>query len=259
MSVSTSLEPSALHVGVWSKGTGAPLLYLQGFEGHPGDASFLTKLAESRRVIAPVHLGYGTSTPIDQVDDVLDVVFTYRALLEAEAEGPVDVIGHSLGGMFAAEFAAFCPHLVKRLVLADSYGLWMDESPIPDPFVLSEEEQIKLLYAQPGSETVQEFRRQLWSGLEGDDLAIMKTRHQAAAAKFLWPLPDRGLSRRLRFIKAPVLLIWGEKDVVVPVAYAQAFAAHLPGSRVEVIPGAGHSPMIEEPEAFLRVVGSFLT
>jgi pimeloyl-ACP methyl ester carboxylesterase len=258
LSASTSVESRALHVGIWSKGAGSPLLYLHGFEGHPGYAPFLTKLAETRRVIAPVHLGYGTSTPIDHVDDVLDVVFTYRALLEEEDVGPVDVIGHSLGGMFAAELAAFCPHLVKRLVLADSYGLWLDESPIPDPFVLSEEEQIKLLYAHPESAITQGFRRQLWAGLEGDDLAIMKTRHQAAAAKFLWPIPDRGLDRRLRFIKAPVLLVWGQNDALVPVDYAEAFAGHLPGSRIEIVAGAGHSPMIEQPEAFLRVVDAFL-
>src|SRR5689334_18746703 len=89
-------------VRVWSAGSGRPLVFLHGFEGHPGETPFLQGLAESRRVIAPEHPGFGESDGSEQVESVLDVVLHLRQLLEALGVERADFVGHSLGGMFAA-------------------------------------------------------------------------------------------------------------------------------------------------------------
>ena len=77
-------------------------------------------------------------------------------------------------------------------------------------------------------------------------------------AKFLWPLPDRGLSKRLHRVSAPTLIIWGEDDALIPVDYAHEYGRLIPHSRVEVIPDCGHAAQVEKPDATAALVKEFL-
>lgn len=117
-------------VNVWSEGTGEPLLFLHGYERHPGSAAFLTRLAEKYRVLAPEQPGYGSSTGFEQIRDMTDLVLFYRSLIGSWGISQIDVVGHSTGGMLAAELAALAPQVVRRLVLVDSFGLWLDDLPV---------------------------------------------------------------------------------------------------------------------------------
>ncbi len=81
---------------------------------------------------------------------------------------------------------------------------------------------------------------------------VEAARDLRAAAKFLWPIPDKGLRKRLRRITIPTLAIFGERDAVIPASYAQTFAHALPSSRTEVLPGAGHMMPLEQPEAIIQ-------
>lgn len=247
----------AAPVREWVGGAGAPLVYLHGFEQHPGAAGFLSRLAEGRRVLAPEHPGFGGSGGAAELVDILDIVLHYRTYLEALADGrgPVDLIGHSLGGMFAAEIAAICPDLVRRLVLVDSYGLWLDDHPQPDPFVIPANELDAAKWADPAT----------WSGREPNsfdgeaaDYVYYRSQNLGAASRFMWPIPDRGLSRRIGRIRAKTLILHGERDGLLVPAYAEALAALIPDARVEIIKGAGHLPMIEAEEKFLALVQDFL-
>ena len=244
-------------VRVWSEGEGPPLLYLHGFEQHPGDASFLRRLAERRRVYAPETPGYGESTGFESIDGILGLTLYHRQLVESWGVGPVDVIGHSLGGMFAAEFAAICPHLTRRLVLANAYGLWLDEVPAPDPFVLGEKELKTAKWVDPESAAEPSiFMPDADAPQAG---AIERARNLATATKFMWPIPDRGLRRRLGYIRASTLVIHGAADGLIPSAYAAEFARLIPDARVVTIDGAGHMPMVEQEDAFIRAVDEFLS
>jgi len=80
----------------------------------------------------------------------------------------------------------------------------------------------------------------------------------ASAAKFLWPIPDKGLKKRIHRLTMPTLVVWGASDGLMPTAYAHAFAAALPNSQVVIVNGAGHLPMFEQREAFVNEVGGFL-
>lgn len=250
------LNLGGVPVRSYTGGEGAPLIYLHGFEQHPGAAPFLTKLAESRKVIAPEHPGFGESAGFADLVDILDLVLHYRAWLEpiVKEHGPVDLIGHSLGGMFAAEIAAICPDLVRRLVLVDAYGLWLDDHPQPDPFVMIPADINAAKWADPANAGLET------NSYEGEEknYVFYRSQNLGAASRFMWPLPDRGLSRRLKYLKAPTLVIHGAQDALVPVVYARAWAEVIEGAKVEVIEGAGHLPMFEAEGAFLDALRKFL-
>ncbi len=253
----TTERIGAADIRVWTAGTGSPLLYLHGFERHPGDAPFLQALAKTHRVIAPEHPGYGESTGFEGMRDVIDVALHYRRVVESLADGPVDVIGHCLGGMFAAEFAATSPHLVRKLVLVAPYGLWRDDVPIPDPFAI---ENANFARAKWGSNTPPDPEPSIIIPEAGTPNASVfdRARNLAVATKFMWPIPERGLSRRLPYISAPSLIIQGEDDGLVPAVYADDFAGLIPGASVRRIAGSGHLPMLDHEQEFIAAVEEFL-
>jgi len=239
----------------WSAGEGRPLLYLHGFERHPGDASFLRRLAERHAVLAPEQPGFGTSTGFEHIRDLTDLVLVYRRVVENWGVGQVDVVGHSLGAMFAAELAALCPDLVRRLVLVDPFGLWLDDTPALDPFGPADQVTAALWHGEAPDNPPTNFVADPDDPHAG---LLFASRNLAVGAKFLWPLPDRGSRRRLRYIEAPTLVVNGASDGLVPVAYAAEFARLVPDAELVTIEEAGHYPMIEQPEAFHSAVESFL-
>ncbi|GBD11593.1 2-hydroxy-6-oxo-6-(2'-aminophenyl)hexa-2, 4-dienoic acid hydrolase [bacterium HR23] len=78
------------------------------------------------------------------------------------------------------------------------------------------------------------------------------------SGKFWWPIPDRGLAKRLHRVKAPTLLVWGKEDAVVPASYAQDFASAISGARSLLVERAGHLPHLEQMEQVLPAVLDFL-
>jgi pimeloyl-ACP methyl ester carboxylesterase len=251
----TREKVGAAEVRVWSGGTGAPLLYLHGFEQHPGAAPFLVALGEQFAVRAPEAPGFGQSTGLEEMHDLLDMSLHNRALVEAWGRGPVDVVGHSLGGMFAAELAVIAPHLVRRLVLVDPFGLWLDDTPLPDPFTQSPDALAKLKWHDPANAA----KEPTAFDAATDNKATFRTINLSATTKFLWPLPDRGLSRRARYIAAPTLIVHGESDGLIPVRYSEELAKLIPGASFKRIRNAGHYPMVEQEAAFNDAVETFLS
>jgi len=71
-------------------------------------------------------------------------------------------------------------------------------------------------------------------------------------------VPDRGLARRARYIQAPTLIVHGESDKLIPVAYAEVLAKLIPNARLQRIRNAGHLPMVEQEAQFIDVVQTFL-
>jgi pimeloyl-ACP methyl ester carboxylesterase len=240
---------------VWQQGDGPGLLYLHGLERHPGDAPFLRRLAEDRDVRAPELPGYGESLGIERIRDVHDVALLYRELIEQWGFAEVDVVGHSLGGMLAAELAVLAPHRLRRLVLVDAYGLWQDDQPLPDPFAMTPDE---LDAAKWHDVAAKEHETHTREGSSRLDLMVERTTNLGTATKFMWPIPDRGLRRRLRHLQAPTLVIHGEDDGLIPVEYARELSKLVPNGDLEVLGGAGHLPMFETPDEFVGVVQKFL-
>ncbi len=115
--------------------SGRPVLFLHGVAGLL-DGPFLDLLAARHRVFAPELPGYGESDGEELYDDMLDFALHGWDLVSAlglAGRRPA-LVGHSMGGMIAAEMACLAPDDLDRLVLVDALGLWLDEHPIPDMF-----------------------------------------------------------------------------------------------------------------------------
>ena len=137
---------------------------------------------------------------------------------------PPVLVGHSFGGMVAAEYAAYFNTKVRKLVLIDSLGLWVDETPVADINGIAERKIPALLFADAsGSAAIDAF------AMPSDPVAMATTMvarisTRAAVSHFIWPIPDRDLRRRLYRITAPTLVVWGDSDRYVPQLYAEEFA-----------------------------------
>jgi pimeloyl-ACP methyl ester carboxylesterase len=168
------------------------------------------------------------------------------------------VVGHSFGGLVAAEFAAAVPQSVGRLVLIDPVGLWRDDLPVKIWMILSDDARRPSLFADPEDEAARRFFSVPSDAAERLDTLAQFVWAQACTGKFVWPIPDRGFKNRAHRIAAPTLIVWGKADRIIAPVYAQEFAGRIAGARVEFIDKAGHLPHLEQPEAVAKVVRRFL-
>jgi pimeloyl-ACP methyl ester carboxylesterase len=254
-----SVRDGLFQTQVREAGSGAPLLYLHGAEGpRTGWPAFLAALAESHRVIAPDLPGFGQSTGGEQFRDVLDLTIYLQDLLDALGLDRVDVLGHDLGGMAAAELAAASDRRVGALVLVAPYGLWADDDPILDVFATPRDALAPLAWHELSSEGATAVLAPAETDEEALRARLDLNRNLATATRFLWPIPDRGLDRRIHRVRAPTLLVWGASDRIVPPSYGPRWQAAVPQAQLVTIPNAGHEPMLEQPEAFTEAVLPFL-
>lgn len=239
-------------------GTGPNLLFLHGAGGFTGWTTFLDRLAEDYHVYAPAHPGVADSEGLEHLDDLWDLMVFYEDLMQELGLENTYVIGHSYGGMLAAELAAHCPEHVTRLVLVCPLGLWLEESPIPDFFVLTPSESVGLVWHDPESELAKAHNARPNDPQERMEATLSNTKTLAAAGKFIWPIPDRGLTKRAHRITMPTLLLWGESDGMVPPVYGTAFQKLLPNAELTILEKCGHLPQVERTEEFLVAAKNFL-
>jgi pimeloyl-ACP methyl ester carboxylesterase len=239
-------------------GTGEPLLYLHGAAGLLGVDPFLEDLGNSFKVIAPHLPGYGESTGAEYIDDILDVILFYHQLLDELGVSSAHVVGHSMGGMLAAEFAAIDVHRVKKLVLVTPAGFWLDDYPIPDVFAMEPPELAAHLFHDPQSPIAQMFTTIPEDMKLLEEMYVERIKRFTQASKLLWPIPDRGLKKRAWRIAAKTLVVMGESDRLIPPVYANEFTSRINNSRAITITEAGHLPMYEQPQVFVKTVRDFI-
>jgi len=221
---------------------------------------FLEALARSFAVYAPEHPGTTAGEPdaVQHVDSLWDLVLCYDELLERLGLRDAMLVGHSFGAMVACEVAALRPSRIRRLALIDPIGLWRDDAPVTNWMLVAPQDLPGYVFREPEGVAA----KALFSIPEDpEDGALARTRltwAMGCTGKFIWPIPDKGLKKRIHRIEAPTLLVWGQDDRLVPLAYADEFARRLAKTRVEVVKGAGHAPHLEQPEAASRVVQAFL-
>lgn len=242
---------------VWEKGEGEAVGFFAGLGGVPRWTPFLERLSERRRVVVPSLPGFPGSLGHDALDDVADWVAASLDLLEGAGLHGADLVGASLGGMVAAEVAALSRATVRRLVLVAPFGLFNEREPTADVFAQKPRDIPGLLAANPEAIAA---RDALPAGVDEMDWGVMLARAREAAARLLWPLGDRGLSRRLHRIQAPTLLVWGAADRVIPASYARRFADGITGpTEIRIVEGAGHLVDVDAPDDLAKLVGGFLS
>lgn len=262
-------EPQERTIAVWqervrmrvlSKGRGPALLFFHGPWGLTWD-SFLDELAQSFTVYAPEHPG---TTPeahddIYHLDGLWDLVLCYDELMAALGITGAAAVGHSFGGMVACELAAAYPDRIRRQALIAPLGFWRDPDRIVNWMLLDPGELRRHIFSDPECDAA----RLMFPPSEVQDAAAIAARVRlvwamGATGKFIWPIPDKGLKKRIHRVGAPTLLVWGAADRLVPPVYADEFAGRLRDARVQTVANTGHAPHLEQPAAVARAVRDFL-
>lgn len=267
MSRTVELWDPPITAKIYEQGDGPPVLFLHSGSGITPSDPLAAALAASRRVIAPRHPGFVDPEELSELRDVHDLALYHDELLDRLDVGSIDVVGHSFGGMVAAELAAHYPARVSKLVLAAPLGLWNEDYPTADFFTAFPFGMAELLWHDSSAPKAAAAMAAMAQGDDeeesrsDDPLTALMLRvlpGLVTLGKYIWPLPDKGLARRLRRIKAPTLVVWGEKDKLAPARYADDFVAKIPDARAEFIPDAGHMAPYEHTEEFVRLVDGFL-
>jgi len=248
-----------LEVWVQREGQGPPLVFLHPAGGLRWDP-LVQALAERFTVHAPELPGTSPEDPeaIYRIDDLWDLVLIYLDLLDALGlERPL-LVGHSFGGMLGAELMATQPERFPRAVLVAPVGLWREDAPIPNFIIAPAQELPRLLFADPEGPIARRF---FTPPEDPEEARLARVRYVwalACSGKFLWPIPDRGLWKRLHRVRTPTLLVWGRQDRLALPVYAEEFARRMPHARVAWIDGAGHLPQLEQRETTLQAVLGWL-
>jgi pimeloyl-ACP methyl ester carboxylesterase len=241
---------------VLRRGRGRPLLLLHGFDTIDPEAPFLDRLGRRAEIIMPSSPGFGHSPRPRDFDTVYDLVHLYLEVIEALPGGRTSLVGFSFGGWLAAEIAALCTHSIDKLILVDPLGIKISDRETPDI--------LDIFNRSPD-----EVRRASWHDPEryapdydalSDEALVVRARNREALCLYGWHpyMYNPQLPRWLDRIGVPTLVLWGESDRVVTPEYGRAYAGMIPGSRFELIAGAGHHPEIEQPAAFAERVARFL-
>ncbi len=240
-------------------GQGSPLVFFHGAFGLNWD-SFLDNLAQSHTVYAPEHPGTTPGDPdgVKPLDDLWDLVLYYYDVFDQLGLESPSVVGHSFGGMVAAEVAATDPKRVSRLVLLSPIGLWRDDSPVKNWMSMTREAVAQAAFYDPEGAVAKEIFAVPEDEEAQIEAQLKSTWALACTGKFVWPIPDKGLKKRIHRIQAPTLIVWGRQDGVISPVYAQEFADRIPGARAEVVDQAAHLPHLEQLDKVSSLVQDFL-
>jgi pimeloyl-ACP methyl ester carboxylesterase len=230
-----------------------------GAAGPLGGEPVLAHLAARFAVCAPIWPGYGEHGGEEKLEDMQDFALHGADVVEALGLTRPHLIGHSMGGMVAAEMAAAAPGAYGRVVLIAPLGLWLDDQPVTDIYSLLPYEFPPLLFHDAAAGTAL-----MAGGLDFSDTEAIKTfliannRRLGTAGKVLFPIPDRQLAKRLYRVTNPTLLVWGDDDKYLPRAYADAWKTAIDGAELEIIPDAGHMAPYERPSEVAAAIEQFL-
>jgi pimeloyl-ACP methyl ester carboxylesterase len=253
----STIEVNGFSTRVWRKGSGPKLGYLAGFGGLPRWMPFLDELAKTRTVIVPSLPGFpGGDRGHSILDTHLDWLLAVREIIDKADLAGADLAGSSVGASLAAEVAALWPDSVRRLALIAPFGLFDDKNPPTDPWAQRTDDVAGLMCANP---EVWKTMRAVPDGANSIEWPIEQTRANEAAARIFWPLGNTRIEKRLRLIKAPTLLLWGEEDRIMPRAYADVFAQGISGpTEIRIIAGAGHLAELDKPADVAAAISGFM-
>src|ERR1700716_3961754 len=237
-----------VRVEVLEAGGGEPLVYFHG-AGTTSGFQDLLLWSRSRRLVVPIHPGFDASDDDAGINSMLDYVVHYNALFDQlDLSSPVDLVGHSLGGWMAGLFTVLNGRRVRRLALACPAGLRVAEHPTADMFTIRAEQVPSYIVSSP-----QALARIPSTNLTVD-MKVGRYRELTSLARVIW---DRNyepkLTRWLKAIKVPTLLLWGTKARIIPIEQAKVWASLIPTSEIETFEGAGHLLFFEAPEAVSRL------
>lgn len=269
------VEVGPINTRYWALGEGGtPVILIHGIGGYAEDwALTIPALAEEHRVYAPDLVGFGRSDKPPASYSLSYLAQFVHEFMVTQGIERASLVGWSLGGAVALQFALEFPDKLDKLVLVSSGGLGREVTItlrlMTLPFVGE-------LLGRPGRKGTAQFLKECVydPSLVTDELVELSYQMSAlpgAQKSFLTTLRAIGSTRGQRAtvlhpilnglgaITAPTLLVWGEKDRIVPVAHVHIAEERLPNARCHIFERCGHMPPLEKPAEFNALVLEFLS
>jgi len=255
-------------------GRGPVLLLVHGMAGNIGNwQKVIEPLARHHTVVAPDLPGHGASAPGAGGYSVGALAAGLRDLLIVLGHERATLVGHSLGGGIAMQFAYQFPEMTERLVLVSSGGLGPEVSPVLRAAALPGADLVIAATATASRSAAALARGLAAAGLRpATDIAEVTRGYGSLAdpgrrAAFLGTLrPVIGIGGQRIHVGGwlylaegmPVLIVWGARDPVIPARHGERAHQAIPGSRLEIFDQVGHLPQLQAPGQFVAVLERFL-
>jgi pimeloyl-ACP methyl ester carboxylesterase len=229
---------------VYSAGQGDPLVFLHGAGTFHG-FDFVRGWTDRYRVYVPFHPGFGESDDNSQIDSMHDYLVHYLNLFDQLGLQKFNLVGCSMGGRMAAEFATEHAHRLLSLSLVCPAGLDVPDHPMVDLQAIPPQELISYLINDIGA--IAAF---LPTGPDPQFVG-MRARETRSVGRIMrdGKLTNPKLGRRLHRVRVPTLLLWGADDRLIPAAQAETWHSLLPDATIRIIPNAGHLVLDESATA----------
>lgn len=244
--------PNGLHYVYLEGGRGEPLMLLHGFGANKDNFTRVARfLTPHYRVIIPDHIGFGESAHPQEADYSPPAqVERLRSLAQKLGIKTLHLGGNSMGGQIAMSYAARYPNEVKSLWLLGPAGVW--SAPQSEVFQIIEKTGHNFLLAKNEDEFAQVFsfvmsdppfipRPML------DVMAQERIRNYELEKRIFQQIASYAVEEHIAGMDTPTLIVFGDQDRAIPVATAESLHKLLPHSRVVIMHGLGHLPMLEQP------------
>jgi pimeloyl-ACP methyl ester carboxylesterase len=203
----------------------------------------IPELAGRYRVVVPDLIGFGRSRLTGTLPSIDRIGILVARWLESLELGPVCLAGHSMGGQISIHAAVAAPELIEKLVIIDSAGI---PRPLSPRSLIRFAAEVAPLWRWGDPRFLPVIAGDAWTA---GPRVLMRSIHHILRDDVRPILPQ---------ITAPTLVIWGERDTLVPLSDAWEFRRLIPDSRLAVLRSAAHNPMVDRPPDFNRLLIRFL-
>jgi pimeloyl-ACP methyl ester carboxylesterase len=240
-------------------GDGPAVLILHGWGGSSDSWVEFQEIVSKGgyRVIVLDLPGFGKSISPQEpwgINEYAEFILNFIKTAKNEFVEPFYLIGHSFGGRIAVKFSGLYPKKIKKLILCDSAGI----RPAPNlktRIIILAAEIGKTVFSPQCLQIFRSTARNLfYSFLRSRDYVKAKGPMRETMKKVI----GEDLLKDLSGIEAQTLIVWGEKDKMVPRKYALAFKEKIKNSELIILPKIGHSPNLEDPQKLAEIVIKFL-
>lgn len=249
---SVELAGGKLHLA--RSGRGSPVLVLHRDIGTLERLPFYDELAQRFDVLVPHHPGYGRSERLLWMRSVRDVAVLHQWLLAELGLKSVSLLGLGFGGWVAAEMATMAPTAFRNLILVGAMGIKPPEDDILDQALLN-----YIDYARAGFHDQAAFDRVYGHDPTTDQLEqwdiCRETTFRIAWKPYMY---SQSLPHLLGGVRAPALIVWGDKDRVVPESAGRVYEKSLRRSRFVTVRDCGHMIEMERPAELAALVAEFI-
>lgn len=187
------------------------------------------------------------------IGSLWDLVLILEEIVRGLDLGRPRAVGVSIGAMVVAELGASFPDLFSSLTLVSPLGTWHEDEPLPN-WQASLKELTPMLFRDPLSAGASAALNP--EGEPEDIIALHAGQvwSLGCIGQFIWPIPDRGLAKRLHRITVPTMVVRGGEDIIVPQRYAQALTGAIGQAELVVVPDTKHLPSIERSAEVLDLI-----